>query len=382
MTDSIVDEQKVKDSIKRRSFSSKFNGVSIDKKTNKYRAYVGSVKLGNFKDESHAAWCYNEYILENFSADEVWMKKLNKITKPEDYVAAKRRIKGTNLPKGISFFQKKEIYIVRLIYRGKLHRFYSKNLEEALAQHQEFLKTIDTLKAENEEKAKNAPIERNTDDIAIIKTGKWGMLPVEERKSQEILVDDEQWHQLMKYTWNITDAGYAVTTVKNKLIKMSRYIIGYNKDDKNNWVDHINQNKIDNRMENLRSLDKRDPMNNHNKKKRKNTSSQYRGVSWCKINKNWQATVRYAGQTRYEFFDIDSEREAARWYDKQAIDWYGITANVNFPLPDPTTAELIAQRKLQDLKEPCKKRQREDFEVGDLELEPVSKLARVVEIQQ
>jgi len=264
-----MSEKKVMETRQQKPFTSKFNGVSI-REVNKYTTYVGGVYLGRFKSELHAAWCFDEYILTNLSADKRWMEKLNKVTKPEDYVAAKIRKKAeTHLPKGISFQKQKEKYTVHLQYLRKKYRFYSKNLEEALAQHQEFLKTIDIIKAENEEKTKLVPIERNTEGIAVIKTFAWQYLPVEERKSQEILVNDETWHQLMKYAWNINENGYAQTKDKRKTIRMNRMIMGYGEDNKNTHIDHINQNRIDNRIKNLRPLDKTDPMHKQNRGKQK-----------------------------------------------------------------------------------------------------------------
>jgi len=121
---------------------------------------------------------------------------------------------------------------------------------------------------------------------------------------------------------------------------------------------------------------------------KKNTSSRFRGVSWNKERNKWKGAIKYKDIGRYDCFEDESD--AARWYDEQAIDLYGITACVNFPSPDPITDKLLAQRKLKDsanhIKEvgsnpkSCQKRRRdaENSEVGDLE--PVSKLARVVEI--
>jgi len=75
--------------------------------------------------------------------------------------------------------------------------------------------------------------------VAIIKTS----------KGHEILVDDDKYNQLVEYSWNTNTSGYVQARINNKRPLMHRYIFNANKDD---VIDHINNNKLDNRMSNLR----------------------------------------------------------------------------------------------------------------------------------
>ena len=60
-------------------------------------------------------------------------------------------------------------------------------------------------------------------------------------------------------------------------------------------VDHINNIKTDNRLENLQLITQRE----NSSKDRKNTSSKYIGVCWDKKSKKWQSSIRINGKKKY-----------------------------------------------------------------------------------
>jgi len=75
-------------------------------------------------------------------------------------------------------------------------------------------------------------------------------------------------------------------------------------------VDHINNVKTDNRLENLQLISQR-----HNLSKDKNGTSRYPGVSWYRRVKKWQAHIVINGKHAHLGYFTD-ESEAALAYQK------------------------------------------------------------------
>jgi hypothetical protein len=59
-------------------------------------------------------------------------------------------------------------------------------------------------------------------------------------------------------------------------------------------IDHINDNKLDNRLENLQVVTQRF---NVGKTKKENSTSKYKGVCWCKQNNKYKANIKINGKT-------------------------------------------------------------------------------------
>ena len=62
-------------------------------------------------------------------------------------------------------------------------------------------------------------------------------------------------------------------------------------------IDHINRNKADNRIDNLREATRRE--NEYNKPRRKDNTSGYTGVTMCKSSGRWIANIKRNGQQIY-----------------------------------------------------------------------------------
>jgi hypothetical protein len=122
--------------------------------------------------------------------------------------------------------------------------------------------------------------------------------------------------------------GYISVSILNQSFKEHRVIFllvhGYLPE----YIDHINQNKVDNRIENLRPATTSQNMGNVRKFK-KNPTSKFKGVSFHKIEGKWISHIRFKDKlTHIGYFK--NEEDAAREYDKKAIELFGTFACTNF----------------------------------------------------
>ena len=143
-------------------------------------------------------------------------------------------------------------------------------------------------------------------------------------------VDDEDYEEQSKYKWYCDNKSYAVrnhtdpVTKKQATILMHREIM---KPPKGMIVHHIDHNVWNNQRCNLHIGTYE--QNNQNRKPRKNCTSHYKGVCWCKRRKKWKAQICYKGKCiNLGYYNI--EEEAARTYDKKAIELFGEFAQINF----------------------------------------------------
>lgn len=96
-------------------------------------------------------------------------------------------------------------------------------------------------------------------------------------------------------------------------------------------IDHKNGDGLDNRRANLRFATRSENKRNRSKPKWKNVSSRFKGVSWLKQNRKWEAYIQENGRKRYlGLFTV--EHEAALAYDRAAKEFFGEFARPNFLL--------------------------------------------------
>lgn len=148
------------------------------------------------------------------------------------------------------------------------------------------------------------------------------------------IVDPEDFERLNRYKWYASKWGntfYAIRCAgprRNlKYIRMHREIIS---PPGHLVVDHINHNGLDNRKANLRPATR--AQNNYNRLifKRKDSSSNYKGVAWKKDKKKWRAQIHFNGKCIFLGY-FEDEKKAAKAYDKAAEKYYGQFAYLNFP---------------------------------------------------
>jgi len=89
--------------------------------------------------------------------------------------------------------------------------------------------------------------------------------------------------------------GYRITSFKNKRYPVHRLIWWLLKGNlPKGQIDHINQDRLDNRIENLRDVTNQ--INNKNSTLRITNKSGYTGISWDKITKSWRCSITVAGK--------------------------------------------------------------------------------------
>lgn len=139
------------------------------------------------------------------------------------------------------------------------------------------------------------------------------------------LIDSEDFDKVKNFKWGLDSKGYSKGKVYRKIIKLHRLIMNT---PKGMCTDHINHNIMDNRKENLRICTQGE--NQHNKKKPKDNTSGYKGVSWSKPNDKWRACISFRNK-HIHLGHFTSKIKAAKAYDKAAIKYFGEFAYLNFP---------------------------------------------------
>lgn len=118
----------------------------------------------------------------------------------------------------------------------------------------------------------------------IINSKKYGVIRAK--------IDIEDIEKCKQITWhysNSRDIPYICGKVKNKNIKLHRYLLNLN--NSNYVVDHINRNTLDNRRINLRVADYQE--NSFNRGIRSDNTSGVIGVDFNKRAKKWRAKIKY-----------------------------------------------------------------------------------------
>ena len=153
----------------------------------------------------------------------------------------------------------------------------------------------------------------------------------------KIAIIDEADADLSKLKWHAHDNGriwYARRTIhegyQQRNVRMHRTIMEKilgRPLTRSETVDHLNNDGLDNRRSNLRVATIQ--QNSWNQRKKPNTSSRFKGVSWHVSNKKWSAYIRVNGKQKMLGHFL-TEEEAARAYDHAAKIHYGDFCALNF----------------------------------------------------
>ena len=138
------------------------------------------------------------------------------------------------------------------------------------------------------------------------------------------LIDEREVWWVKKHRWHLSKRGYITTKIKRKNVCLHRMLI---KAEPGFDVDHINGNKLDNRMENLRVCTHQ--QNCFNQKLRKTNTSGFIGVSKKSDAGKYEAYIHLNGRKHYLGL-FDSASDAAMTRDRAAIEMFGQHARLNF----------------------------------------------------
>lgn len=137
-----------------------------------------------------------------------------------------------------------------------------------------------------------------------------GFAIIYDGNGNEIIVDCDKVEYLVGIcSWNVGKDGYAHGNVNGKTVKMHRILTSA---ESGSVVDHINHNRSDNRMDNLRICSQSENMKN-TKWNSRNTSGA-KGVSFHKARRKYQVNIRVNNHLIHigYFEDLQSAIEARK----------------------------------------------------------------------
>jgi len=140
------------------------------------------------------------------------------------------------------------------------------------------------------------------------------------------IVDDNDFGWLSRFSWCAYQTR-STNTVKfyagrSKGMFMHRLIMNPSKDQ---VIDHINRDSLDNRRSNLRICTK--SKNSMNQAKTRGVSK-YKGVNWDKYAKAWRASI-FFNKRKLNLGNYHDEAEAAKVYNDKAKEVFGQFALLN-----------------------------------------------------
>lgn len=158
------------------------------------------------------------------------------------------------------------------------------------------------------------------------------MIEISLTQNKFTIIDDKYFDLISQYKWYVHKNGnnYYVMTHDRQVIYMHRLILENKLGrtlQKNEEVDHINMNSLDNRECNLRVCTKSQNAMNKNKQKG-SYSSIYKGVYWNKKTEKWRSKIMINGKSIHLGL-FHNEEEAAKIYNKASERYFKDFAKPN-----------------------------------------------------
>lgn len=160
------------------------------------------------------------------------------------------------------------------------------------------------------------------DDRESIIGPEYALIPLGLNAKGGYAIIDKEFSWIDKHKWYKNVQGYAVSKIDGHIVRMHRYI---KSSDVGSMIDHINQNKIDNRINNLRYATP--SQNSINVPIKNNNTSGYKGV--YKNHNKWAARITKDRKYIHGGIGYSTREEAAERYNQLAIENYGEYAALN-----------------------------------------------------
>ena len=146
------------------------------------------------------------------------------------------------------------------------------------------------------------------------------MIVFYKNQQSSVLLSSEACEKVKLLKWHLRPDGYVESREENKeTILLHRYLTNF----KYSTVDHINRNKLDNRLENLRGVTT--SQNQINKSIQSNNTSGITGVSYDKERMKWHVMITANKKSinigRFDKFDdaVSARLCAEKIYHKEYI---------------------------------------------------------------
>jgi hypothetical protein len=333
--------------LKRKDVSSKYLGVSFNKRESKWIAEIRHQKkryfLGRHENEYDAAKIRDIYALHIHRED----ARLNKNSEgnlllsdeeilyvlehgiPEKYKMVEKKAK--DLPSNI--YQMTNGYKYQFEYNRTKYKGIYTSLEEAVSKMEE--KKEELKKQDSAEKSQiEKNVQRNEDGIAFVNThDQFGNI------NGTFLLDDEDWIIYIHSSWSLIRKNYAQTVVNGKpgVLHILVYTRHFGQPPEGCSIDHKNsENPFDCRKSNLRAATYSQQTQNQTRKREGFII--YKGVyvEWgvfrarCAVNKK-----------KYQKGPFQTMEEAALAYNELVLEHFGPDSKLNKITTKDSTAHKL-----------------------------------------